>query len=76
MLYGVTVKSIKEVHIPISKIDRFQLILEPSEKWLTQIENARIEIEKEYVNNQNPDEPNPQWWHNLIKNMEYFKENF
>lgn len=74
---GTAVKSVKELHIPITNIERFQLVLEPSEVWLTQIANVKAENDRELLKNKNAeDTPTPVWWHNFMKEKELFKDSF
>ena len=59
------VESVKPIYIDMEQIERFELVLMPSQRWLDKI----AAVEKAYIDTHEMYEVLlPEWWHNVMKN--------
>ena len=67
-------KELKRQKIPMNDIVSFEIVMEPAEKWLTEIEQKRKACFAEvYGENSSGDFLEPSWVHELIKDPETLK---
>ena len=68
---GIT--SVKPIHVDIEKLERFELVVDPSQKWLDEITS----VVKAFKESHDMFEVLlPAWWHDIIKQKERHKEVF
>lgn len=66
-------KDLNRIEIPMNDIVKFEIVLEPSEKWLTEIEQKRkICYEEVFTDNSTMDYLEPLWFHEIIKDEKTF----
>ena len=67
------IESVKELRMKVENIRRFELVSEPSQKWLDEI----AMIEKTYKETHGMFEVLlPTWWHDVVKKQEDYKDLF
>jgi hypothetical protein len=66
-LYLSITKSIEPVHIPINEIERFELVLEPSQEWVEQIDSVTKEWIMEHPPKEEWEFAPLQWFHQIMK---------
>jgi hypothetical protein len=67
------IESVKELRIKVGNIQRFELVSEPSQKWLDEI----AIVEKAFKESQEMWEvPLPAWWHDVVNQQERYKDLF
>ncbi len=77
LLFGREVKSTKSLDIAVENVERFELVLEPSQKWFKEIETT----EKAYLKkcSETPgmiDVPIPLWWHDIMEKKDRYENEF
>jgi len=57
-------------------VERFELVLEPSQKWIDQITSAASEWTKKHQLEENFEVPPPDWFHQIRQEKEKYENYF
>ena len=68
--------SIQPLKVSTRDVERFELVLEPSQKWLDQITSALGEWTKKRQQEENFEVPSPDWFHQIRREKEKYKDFF
>jgi len=66
--------TVEPIRVPTKDVLRFILVLEPSQKWLEQIDSAVAEWTKKHQSEENFEVPLPVWFHQIIREREKYVE--
>jgi len=75
-LYLGQVISLQPLRVSTKDVERFELVLEPSQKWLDQIASAAAEWTRKHQLEENFEVPFPTWFHQIMKEKEKYKDLF
>jgi len=68
--------SIQPLKVSTKDVERFELVLDPSQKWLDQITSAVGEWTKMHQQEENFEVPRPEWFHQIRQEKEKYKDFF
>ncbi|HVP36688.1 MAG TPA: hypothetical protein VMT04_06790 [Terriglobales bacterium] len=75
-LYSGQNVTLEPLKVYAKDVERFELVLEPSQKWLNQITSATADWIKMYQQEENFEVPRPDWFHQIMKEKEKYKDLF
>jgi hypothetical protein len=68
--------SIQPLRVYTKDVERFELVLEPSQKWIDQITSAASEWTKKHQLEENFEVPPPDWFHQIRQEKEKYENYF